>query len=228
MLTLTYHGHSCFEICNQKHRIIIDPFLTGNPVATKKEDEIKVDFILITHGHGDHVGDAISIAKRNDATIIAPHEIAVYMEWQGLKAHGMGTGGGYTFDFGHVEMTPALHGSGLEQPDQKEITYMGVAAGFLLTIDKQIIYHAGDTALFSDMKLLARKPIDVALLPIGDNYTMGPEDALLAAEWLQAKQVIPMHYNTFPVIEQDPYPFVSRLKGKGKVLEVGGTIELYT
>ncbi|TCS96774.1 metal-dependent hydrolase [Hazenella coriacea] len=215
-MKITYHGHSCFELKHKGTRLIIDPFLSGNPVAISKPEDIKVDYILVTHGHGDHVGDTEEIAKQNDATVIAPHELSVWLGGRGVsKVHGMGVGGGYSFDFGHVKMTLAYHGSGYEA-EGNQIVYMGHPAGYLLTIDGKTIYHAGDTALFSDMKWInLNKPIDLALLPIGDNYTMGPEEALLAAEWLQAKHVIPMHFNTFPLIRQDGKAFVQAVQEKG-------------
>jgi L-ascorbate metabolism protein UlaG (beta-lactamase superfamily) len=142
----------------------------------------------------------------------------------------MAVGGGYRFPFGHVKMVNALHGSSLHFDDEQRIVYLGPATGYVLTLGDKVIYHAGDTALFSDMKLIAlSRPVDLALLPIGDNYTMGPEDALLAAEWVQAKQVIPMHYNTFPLIEQNAHAFAAALENKGirgTVLAVGESITL--
>ncbi|MFC7442820.1 metal-dependent hydrolase [Laceyella putida] len=212
-MKVTFHGHSCFEIAHNGTRLLIDPFITGNPQAKIQADALHPDYILVTHGHGDHVGDTVAIAKRTGATVIASAEMAGWLGQQGVKAHGMALGGGYTFPFGHVKMVPALHGSGYEVDGQ--IIYMGPAAGFVLTLDGKTLYHAGDTALFSDMKLIGRKAIDLALLPIGDNYTMGPEDALVAAEWLGAKHVIPMHYNTFPLIEQNGERFVEELSKKG-------------
>jgi L-ascorbate metabolism protein UlaG (beta-lactamase superfamily) len=226
-MKVTFHGHSCFEIEHRGTRLLIDPFITGNPQAKVKAEELNPDYILVTHGHGDHVGDTVAIAKRTGATVIAAHELSVWLGKQGVKAHGMALGGGHAFPFGHVKMVLALHGSGYEADDQ--IVYMGPAAGFVLTLDGTTIYHAGDTALFSDMKLIGRKPIDLAMLPIGDNFTMGPDDALLAAEWLGAKRVIPMHYNTFPLIEQDGEHFIKQLAEKGiegHALAPGQSLEL--
>ncbi|WP_240511904.1 metal-dependent hydrolase [Paludifilum halophilum] len=226
---IQFHGQSCFEIHHEGTRLIIDPFLKGNPKAKSKPEDIKTDYILLTHGHGDHVGDTVEIAKRNGATVIAPFELANWIGWQGVDVHPMHIGGAHSFDFGRVKLTPAFHGSGFIDEENKEIIYLGMPAGILLMLGEKTIYHAGDTALFSDMKLIGMKSgVDLAFLPIGDNFTMGPEDALLAAEWVGANTVIPMHYNTFPLIEQDGEDFVRRLKEKGidgVALEVGNRIE---
>jgi len=230
MMKITFFGHSCVQIQTGTHTLIIDPFLTGNPAATVAAEEIRADVVLLTHGHGDHVGDAEAIAKRNDAFIIAPNELAVYMGWQGCKVHPMHIGGGYNFDFGRVKLTQAYHGSGYEVADQQTFIYMGMPAGLLLEIGGKTIYHAGDTGLFGDMKILGeRYAIDLAILPIGDNFTMGPEDALLAAQWVGAKRVLPVHYNTFPLIAQDGAAFGQALAGvgiEGEILEPGESLEL--
>lgn len=154
-------------------------------------------------------------------------ELATYLSWKGIKTHGMSIGGAYEFEFGKVKLTQAFHGSSYTE-DNQNIVYTGMPAGILLTAEDKTIYHAGDTALFSDMKLIGeRNEIDLAFLPIGDNYTMGPEDALTAAEWIRAKKVVPIHYNTFPVIQQNPEDFVSKLPdGVGLLLKPGETIEL--
>jgi L-ascorbate metabolism protein UlaG (beta-lactamase superfamily) len=208
--------------------ILIDPFISGNELTDLKAEDVKVDVILLTHGHNDHVGDTVDLALRNNALVVAPFELATYLGWQGLNVHPMHIGGAHTFDFGKVKLTQAFHGSSYTDEETKEIIYTGMPSGILLTIDGKTIYHAGDTALFSDMKLIgARHDIDIAFLPIGDNFTMGPEDAVLAAEWLNASTVVPIHFNTFSVIEQDPNEYVAKLnKNVGKVLEVGESIEL--
>ncbi|CAN7641960.1 metal-dependent hydrolase [Paenibacillus sp. LjRoot153] len=229
-MNIIFHGQSCVEIQLKQHTLIIDPFLTGNPQATVKADDIKADYILVTHGHGDHVGDTLSIAARNDATVIAPNDLARYLGFEGAKTHGMGIGGAFEFPFGKVKLTLALHDSSYNPPGTKENIYTGMASGFLLRVEGKTIYHAGDTGLFKDMKLIGKmNDIDLAFLPIGDNYTMGPDDAVIAAEYLKAKTVVPMHYNTFPVIEQDPNAFVASLKEegiKGLVMTPGQEITL--
>lgn len=229
-MKITFHGHSCIGIESEHVSLIIDPFLHGNPVAKVLPEDIKVNYILLTHGHNDHVGDTEQIAKQNDATVIAPFELATYLGWRGCKVHPMGIGGSYTFDFGRVKLTQAFHGSAWTDDENKTITYLGMPSGILLTIEDKTIYHAGDTALFSDMKLIGElNKIDIAFLPIGDNFTMGAEDALIAAEWLRADKIIPIHYNTFSLIKQDAQSFIEDLKGKGldgEVLNVAETIEL--
>ncbi|WP_421380461.1 metal-dependent hydrolase [Bacillus salacetis] len=226
-MKVSYHGHSVVKVVTEKHTILIDPFINGNELTDLKAEEEKPDVILLTHGHNDHVGDTVELAKRNDALVVAPFELATYLSWQGVNTHPLHIGGGYDFDFGRVKLTQAFHGSSYETED-KQIIYTGMPAGILLTVEGKTIYHAGDTALFSDMKLIGmRNSIDLAFLPIGDNFTMGPDDAALAAEYVNAKTVVPIHYNTFPPIKQDPEKFVSMLKGQeGKVMNAGDVIEL--
>lgn len=229
-MKVTFHGHSCFLIETNHARLLIDPFLSGNPAAVLQPDEVDVDVILLTHGHNDHLGDTVEIAKRTKAQVIASHELATWLSWQGVEAHGMSIGGRYQSNFGLVQLTPAFHGNGYVDEEKREIVYMGMPAGLVIQVDGKTLYHAGDTSLFSDMQLIKRKyQIDLAMLPIGDNYTMGPDDAVLAAEWVGAKRVVPMHYNTFPVIEQDPDSFVKKLAAKaitGVVLKAGESIDL--
>jgi L-ascorbate metabolism protein UlaG (beta-lactamase superfamily) len=222
-------GHSCISIATGNTRIIIDPFLTGNPLAAAKPDELEADYILLTHAHQDHISDAPALALRTGATVVATFELASYMEAKGARTHAMNLGGSFQFDFGKVQMVPAFHSSGIVLDGGTNI-YGGMPAGFVMTIEGKRIYHAGDTSLFSDMKLIAEKgPIDLAILPIGDNFTMGPDDALTAAKWVQAKTVLPVHYNTFPVIKQDAEAFVKRLSDMGLhgfALEPGQSVEL--
>lgn len=226
-MKVSYHGHSVVKIQTDKHTIVIDPFINGNGQTDLKVEDLKVDVILLTHGHNDHVGDTIQLAKQNNALVVAPFELATYLGWKGLNVHPMHIGGSHKFEFGTVKLTQAFHGSSYEEEEQK-IIYTGMPAGILFKKEGKTVYHAGDTALYSDMKLLGEfEDIDLAFLPIGDNFTMGPEDAAIAAKWIKAKTVVPMHYNTFPVIEQDPKEFVSRLSGKtGKVMEAGESIKL--
>ncbi|MBU5342070.1 metal-dependent hydrolase [Caldifermentibacillus hisashii] len=226
-MKVSYHGHSVVKIVTDGKEILIDPFITGNGNTDLKVENESPDFILLTHGHGDHVGDTVQLAKKKDALVIAMVELANYLSWQGVKTHGMNIGGSYEFEFGKVKFTQAFHSTGVETEEQT-IIYTGMPAGLLITIEGKTIYHAGDTSLFFDMKLIGeRHPIDLAFLPIGDNFTMGPEDAAYAAKLLHAKTVVPIHYNTFPVIKQDPGRFINLLEdGNGKVLQPGETIEL--
>ncbi|MEJ2536564.1 MAG: metal-dependent hydrolase [Calditrichia bacterium] len=222
MPKLTYLGHSAFYLEGSKGRLVIDPFLSGNPLAKMKPADIKVDFVLLTHGHGDHIGDGVEIAKANKATIVAPFELANYCANLGTQVHPMHIGGGHNFPFGRVKLTIAHHGSAA--PDG---TYTGNPCGFLITMDGKVFYHTGDTGLFYDMKLIGEmNKIDVAVMPIGDNFTMGIDDAVKAAEFIQAKMVIPMHYKTFDVINVEPQEFVNKVKAKGlnsQILPIGET-----
>jgi L-ascorbate metabolism protein UlaG (beta-lactamase superfamily) len=226
-MKVSYHGHSVVQIQVNGKKIIIDPFIRGNQLTDLKVDDVNPDVILLTHGHNDHVGDTVELAKRNNSLVIANHEISTFLGWQGVNTHGMHIGGAYQFDFGKVKLTQAFHGSSYET-ENNELVYCGMPAGILFMAEGKTIYHAGDTALFSDMKLIGeRHPIDLAFLPIGDNFTMGPEDAAYAAKLLGAKTIVPIHYNTFPPIKQDPEQFIAMLENKnGKVLEPGEFIEL--
>ncbi|MCK6258046.1 metal-dependent hydrolase [Fictibacillus sp. KIGAM418] len=224
-MKLTFHGQSAVEIQTEKHSIWIDPFIKGNDTAVVDIEDVKPDVILLTHGHNDHAGDAEEIARKNNSLIVAPFELAEYFGTKGLNVHPMHIGGGHQFEWGHVKWTQAFHGSSFTEEDGT-VVYTGMPAGVLFSAEGKTIYHAGDTALFSDMKLIGeRNNVDVAFLPIGDNFTMGPEDAATAAEWVNAKLTVPIHYNTFPLIEQDADQFVSSLKVEGKVLKPGESIE---
>lgn len=227
MPKLTYFGHDAFLIETAHARIAIDPFLTGNPLATASPQDIDVDYVLLTHGHGDHMGDGLEIAKRCGATIVSTFELAGYCQSQGAKAHPMHIGGGHNFGFGRVKLTIAHHGNSIDTP--QGVRSLGPPCGLLVTAGGTTLYHAGDTGLFLDMKLIGEmNSLDVALLPIGDNFTMGLDDAVKAVEFLHPKVAVPMHYNTFDVIQADPNEFVSKVQsagGNAKVVKVGESLE---
>lgn len=229
-MKLTYHGQSTVTIETNGHHLVIDPFFSGNEKATTNPDDVKADFILLTHAHADHMLDAERIAKATGATIIATHELATYLSFKGLNVHPMNLGGQFEFPFGKVKMTQAFHSSSIIDEEKQTITYMGMPAGFLLTIEGKEIYHAGDTALFGGLALYgAHHEIDLAFLPIGDNFTMGPDDALIAADMLQAKAVVPIHYDTFDLIKQDANAFCEKIEAQGQTghpLAIGESLEL--
>lgn len=228
MSTFTYYGHACFSIKDESHTLLFDPFLTGNPQASMPASDLHADYILLTHGHKDHLGDAIPVATRCGATVIAAYELAMYCEHRGATVHAMGIGGSYEFPFGRVKLTQAIHGSAMISEDGV-IEYLGNPCGFLVRIGGKTYYNAGDTGLFGDMEMIGRlyKP-DIAILPIGDNYTMGIDDAVEAVKMIKPKLVIPIHYNTFPVIMQDPYVFVKKLGKLARcvVLKPGDTYQV--
>lgn len=229
MITATWHGHSCFLIEIDGTKVLIDPFLSDSPTADIGPDEVGADFILLSHGHSDHLGDAVDIAKRTGATIVAPFELASYCGEQGANVHPMHIGGGFDFPWGRLQLTIAHHGSALIEDGGRPL-YLGNPCGFLLKIEDKCVYFAGDTGLFLDMKLIGdRNRIDLAMLPIGDNFTMGVEDAITAAEYLKPRTAIPMHYGTWELIDVDPHEFASGVKKigvKGLVLNAGESFSL--
>lgn len=224
MSKATFLGHSCVTLTDGKYNLIVDPFLTGNPQATVSADEIDVNYILATHGHGDHIGEAVEIAKRTKATIIANFELANLCAKQGAEIHPMHIGGSHPFDFGRVKLTIAHHGGGYGEDAS---VYTGPPVGFLINIGGKTVYHPGDTGLFYDMKLIGEmNSIDLAFLPIGDNFTMGIDDAVKAVEFLQPKKVVPFHYGAWPVIEADPADFAAKVKGiEVVILKPGESVE---
>ena len=209
MVEVRYLGHSAVLLTDGKTRIVIDPFLTGNPMAALGVGEVQADLILVTHAHGDHFGDSVALSKKG-GVVVSTFEIATYAEKHGAKSVPMNLGGTYRFEGGWLKWVPAWHSSSF--PDG---TYGGMPMGVVVELGGKRIYHAGDTALFSDMRLIGEMGLDLALLPIGDHFTMGPEDALKALELLRPKKVVPIHYNTFPPIRQDGEAFAQRAREKG-------------
>jgi L-ascorbate metabolism protein UlaG (beta-lactamase superfamily) len=209
-ITHTWYGHATQLLNVNGTRVLIDPFFSGNPMAPITADQAQADYILVSHGHGDHVGDTVAIAKRTGATVIANFEIVHWLEGQGVtKAHAQHIGGGYQHPFGYLKLTQAMHGSAL--PDG---SYGGNPAGFLLSAEGKKIYLACDTGLFGDMRLIGEEGLDLAVLPIGDNYTMGPDDALRAVKLLTPKYVIPVHYDTWGLIAQDVQAWAARVSAE--------------
>jgi len=207
--TIRWLGHAAMGLETGGFKVLIDPFFTGNPAAAIAADKAEADFILVSHGHGDHVGDTIAIAKRTGATVICNYEISEWLQDHGLdRVHGQQHGGGFNHPFGRVKLTLAFHGSML--PDGAN---GGNPCGFLIyTKDGKKIYDAADTGLFGDMRLIGEEGIDLAILPIGDNYTMGPDDALRAVKLIQPRKVLPIHYNTWELIAQDANAWGARVR----------------
>jgi L-ascorbate metabolism protein UlaG (beta-lactamase superfamily) len=225
---VTWYGHNAWSIETSGKTVLLDPFLNDSPTSPVKADLVKADYILLSHGHGDHLGDTVEIAKRTGATVLTNFEVSQWLGKKGLAADklvGLNPGGGRQQPFGHVKFTIAHHSSSM--PDG---SYGGVPGGFLLTLADARIYFACDTALFLDMKLIGAKPLDLAVLPIGDLYTMGPEDSIDAIKLLNPKQVAPCHYNTWPPIAQDAAAWAEAVQSLTAatpvILEPGGAIKL--
>lgn len=219
-LKITYYGHSTLVVETDEHKLVIDPFFApNNPLAPISVDKVEADFILLTHGHNDHTADAAALAAATGALVIGNFEVVSWMQEHGAtQGHGMNTGGAYTFPFGRLKLTIAHHSSTM--PDGSN---GGNPNGLLVTFnDGHDVYFAGDTALTYDMKLIGeRGGVDLAVLPIGDNFTMGPDDAVLAAQFVAAKHVLPVHYNTFPPIRQDAQAFAEQLR---RTVEIDCTV----
>ena len=223
---ITWLGHASLGLKTGGYNVLIDPYFNQNPGSSADADTVDADYILVTHGHGDHVGDSVQIAHRTGATVIANAEICSWLEKKDVKVHGQHIGGGFTHPFGYLKLTMALHGSLL--PDGSD---GGNPAGFLLTTNEgDKIYMAGDTGLFGDMALIGDEGLTLAVIPIGDNYTMGPVDALRAVKLLRPQHVIPIHYNTFGLINQDADAWAARVQAEtdaeAHVLQPGQSLTL--
>jgi len=223
---ITWYGHATLGLETGGYKLLVDPYFTDNPATNIQAGSLEADYILLSHGHGDHVGDTVTIARRTGATVIGTFEIASWVGNQGVQSHPQHLGGGFQHPFGYLKLTLALHGSAL--PDG---SYGGNPAGFLLTtVEGRKIYMACDTGLFGDMRLIGEEGIDLALLPIGDNYTMGPDDALRAVKLIEPNHVIPIHYNTWDLIAQDTNAWAERVKtetsAQAHVLQPGESFTL--
>jgi L-ascorbate metabolism protein UlaG (beta-lactamase superfamily) len=221
----TWYGHATLGLQSGGYNILIDPFFSDNPSASLSADQLSADYILVSHGHGDHLGDTLAIARRCGCLVISNFEIADWLSKQGINTHAQHLGGGYHHPFGYLKLTFAIHGSAL--PDG---SYGGNPAGFLLTtLDGKKIYLACDTGLFGDMRLIGEEGVDVAVLPIGDNYTMGPQDALRAVKLIQPGLVVPVHYNTWGLIAQDAHAWAERVRSETaaqvRILQPGESLD---
>jgi len=227
MAKLTYHGHATLSIeCSDGTQLVVDPFFADNAACPHDGSGVHAHFVLLTHGHGDHVGDVIPLVERTGAMVIASHEIATFLGGKGFTTSPQHIGGAVRYPFGRVKMTPALHGGKVELPGAE--AFSTLPAGFLIELGEgPRVYIAGDTALIADMQLLEGR-VDVAVLPIGDRFTMGPEDAVRAVDMIRPSVVIPYHYNTWPPIEQDAEAFAAAVgdRAEVKVLRPGESADL--
>jgi L-ascorbate metabolism protein UlaG (beta-lactamase superfamily) len=227
-MEVIFHGQSCITFeANGKH-VIVDPFITGNPLSDLSVDHVEADFIVLTHGHGDHLGDTVSIAKRTGATVIALPETIDYLSGKGVdNGHPMNIGGNRAFEFGSVKFVQAFHSNSFTEEDG-HIIYLGMPCGLVFTIDDKVIYHTGDTGLFSDMELIAKRhPVDLCFIPIGDNFTMGIDDASYAVnEFIKPRIAVPIHYDTFELIKQDPEAFKAQVSTRVELLKPGQSVTL--
>lgn len=222
MAKLTFLGHATLLVASHGHHVLVDPFITGNPQYPQGFSLPKVDAILLTHYHSDHLGDTKDLAKQHDALVVTTAEIAGQLEQEGVKVRPMHIGGRASFPFGEVKLVPAVHGSGIAG---------GLPCGFVLTVEGKKLYFAGDTALFSDMRLIGERygPIEVAALPIGSNFTMDVQDAIWAATLIRPRTVLPIHYNTWPLITADPNEMTEPLRREGigvAILKPGESLDL--
>ena len=218
-MKLTYFGHSCFLLEIAGQRIVLDPYLSENPHGTVDPATVPCDLVLCSHAHEDHTCDALELSRRHGATIVAPFELAEHFAAKGAAIIDLMPGGGITLPWGRLDMTPAVHSSALELPGGGNQS-MGVPSGYLVRAEGRSLYHAGDTAVFGDMRLIGRHGLDLALLPIGDRYTMGPDDAIEALHLLRPRLAVPMHYNTTDKIRTDPHAFATAAARVGHTVRV--------